>query len=663
MPMPYRQVHMDFHTSGLIPDIGSAFDPDEFAQTLRTARVDKVNLFAKCHHGYSYHPTDVGEMHPNLSFDLLRAQVDALHGVGIQTAIYISAAWDELAAQRHPEWVVIDPDTGEPLHAGTDERPGWWFLDLSTPYIDYLHAQVAEVIELFGDAGGLWIDICHQMLSVSEIAEASMASAGLDPTRHEDLVAHAERTSLRNLETISTMAREAGMSIFFNFGHVRRGRPEVLRDHFSHVEIESLPTAEWGYDHFPVSARYVEPLGIDALGMTGKFHHLWGEMGGYKLPEALVHECASMLAQGVRICIGDHLHPTGRIDPSTYAAVGEAYAWVEAGQPWCEDTHNVAEIGVLSSEAVRRPPYAGPSPHHDAVDEGTVRALLEHTFTFDVLGPDAGFAPYRLLVLPDDIPIDAQLEERLDAYVAGGGRLLLTGDSGVSADAFRFAAGTEHHGLSPFTGGDFVLPVPALRSDFVDEPLFLYGPSRQLSIAGGDSLGEIFDPYLDRAGRRFSGHLHAPHRPEPSGFVFGATHGAITRLAHPVFSLYHRSGAVALLQIIGKVIDHALGAPRMLRTSLPTAGRATLRRRGDTCVLHLLHASPALRGRLRGDDVQPIQDIVALHDVAVSVRTGGASAVTLVPEGTALDFTTDGRSVTFDVPVLRGHRMIVIEQA
>ena len=73
-----------------------------------------------------------------------------------------------------------------------------------------------------------------------------------------------------------------------------------------------LPTAFWGYEHFPVSARYVETLGIPFLGMTGKFHHLWGEVGGYKKPEALLYECGAMLAQGAGCSIGDHLHPTGR---------------------------------------------------------------------------------------------------------------------------------------------------------------------------------------------------------------------------------------------------------------------------------------------------------------------------------------------------------------
>ena len=51
---PMRQIHLDFHTSPDIPDVGADWDPDHFAQTLTRARVNSVTLFATCHHGMSY---------------------------------------------------------------------------------------------------------------------------------------------------------------------------------------------------------------------------------------------------------------------------------------------------------------------------------------------------------------------------------------------------------------------------------------------------------------------------------------------------------------------------------------------------------------------------------------------------------------------------------
>jgi histone acetyltransferase (RNA polymerase elongator complex component) len=71
-------VHLDFHTSPLIESIGRDFEREEYIRTIREAHIDLMTVFAKCHHGYCYYPTKVGEMHPHLSFDLLGAQLEAI---------------------------------------------------------------------------------------------------------------------------------------------------------------------------------------------------------------------------------------------------------------------------------------------------------------------------------------------------------------------------------------------------------------------------------------------------------------------------------------------------------------------------------------------------------------------------------------------------------
>ena len=100
--MRYRQVHLDFHTSECIEHIGEKFSRENFQRALQTGHIDSITVFSKCHHGWSYHPTDVGEMHPHLSFDLLGEEVAAAHEIGVKTPIYLSAGLDEKLARRHP---------------------------------------------------------------------------------------------------------------------------------------------------------------------------------------------------------------------------------------------------------------------------------------------------------------------------------------------------------------------------------------------------------------------------------------------------------------------------------------------------------------------------------------------------------------------------------
>jgi hypothetical protein len=71
-----RQIHLDFHTSPHIPDVGCDFDAEAFAATMKRAHVNSVTVFAKCHHGMCYYPTQTGVSHPAIGDrDLLGEQI------------------------------------------------------------------------------------------------------------------------------------------------------------------------------------------------------------------------------------------------------------------------------------------------------------------------------------------------------------------------------------------------------------------------------------------------------------------------------------------------------------------------------------------------------------------------------------------------------------
>ena len=50
-----RQIHLDFHTSGLIENIGENFSKEQFKKALKIGNVNSINIFGKGHHGYSYY--------------------------------------------------------------------------------------------------------------------------------------------------------------------------------------------------------------------------------------------------------------------------------------------------------------------------------------------------------------------------------------------------------------------------------------------------------------------------------------------------------------------------------------------------------------------------------------------------------------------------------
>ena len=417
--MRFRQVHLDFHTSELIEGIGAQFSKENFQQMLRLGHVDSITVFAKCHHGWAYHPSEANETHPHLTFDLLGEQIAAAHEIGVKTPVYISAGLDEKIARLHPEWLIRAADESTPW-VQDFMHPGYHTFCMNTPYLDILLAQIREVAKNY-DADGIFLDIVGIKPCVCQHCVRDILARGKDPRDEAAVLEQAELTYQNYLaQTRAAVdAVKPGLPLFHNSGHITRGRRDLAFAN-THLELESLPTGGWGYDHFPLSARYVQGLGLPFLGMTGKFHTTWGEFGGYKHPNALRYEAALSLANGAHCSIGDQLHPSGKMDEATYRLIGAAYAEVEQKEPWCKDATNVADIGVLSIEALQGP-SADKSNIHDA---GAARILLEGNYLFDILDLQSDFTQYKVLILPDEATVDDTLRPLLEAYVNQGGKIL-----------------------------------------------------------------------------------------------------------------------------------------------------------------------------------------------------------------------------------------------
>jgi hypothetical protein len=649
--MRYRQVHLDFHTSEKIPAIAAAFDPARFQTALRLGHIDSITIFAKCHHGWHYHPTAAGRLHPHLGFDLLKAQIEAAHAIGVKTPVYLSAGLDEQTYWREPGWARREANGSVPW-AGSNDKAGFHEMCMNSPYLDQLAAQVEETARNY-DVDGIFLDIvgprpCWCCRCVTErLSHGDAADPALIATQSRRVYLAYTRRMREALDRAKPGAR-----IFHNAGHITRGDLEIARQN-THLELESLPTGGWGYDHFPLSAGYARTTGMEFLGMTGKFHLSWGEFGGFKHPNALRYEAAAAIAQGAAVSVGDQLHPDGAMEEATYATIGAAFAEVEAKEPWIGDVRSLAEVALLSYEAI------GQSIHEhgkgNGIDEGAVRMLLEGHVWFDVVDKLADWSRYKLLVLPDAIRPDQALATKLLAYVQAGGRILATGTSGLRADSDEqiLDFGAVDAGPSPFAP-EYIVPVDAVgpwpRAAFV-----VYGAGRRLQLRGGTVLAEREEPYFNRALGSFCSHQHTPNRRGAAGpAIVAGPHG--TWIAHPICQLYLEKGQQILRELFMQALRRELGGLQ-IDSNLPSAGRLTLMRQNAQRrdVLHILFATPVKRG----NGVEVIEDLTPLADVHIAVRRASKpSAVRLVPDNRELPYDyADGR-VSFSVPQVICHQMV-----
>jgi hypothetical protein len=693
--LAFRQVHLDFHTSPEIPGIGVDFEPGAFVETLKRARVNSITCFAKCHHGMSYYPTEVGVRHPHLTRDLLGEQVEACHRAGIRVPAYVSVVWDEDAAEKHPEWRQVDRE-GKLVGRGPLQDRGWRWLCMNTPYADYVAAQTEEVLRKY-PVDGIFFDIVMQTRPgcVCSFCREDLRKAGKEITDDAALREQTLRIARDFMHRMTTLVHgvRPQASVFYN-SRLRVSadshagvRPEM--PYYTHVEIESLPTGGWGYNHFPVYSRYFQTLGKDLMGMTARFHKSWADFGGIKNRAALEYECFSMLAAGAKCSIGDQLHPRGALEEPAYDLIGEVYRSVEAKEPWCHETHAIAEIGVLLAQG--QPPPQSPGQGHAAAgevvgglagasgaandprdtDEGVMRVLLESGRTFHFLDNEADLLDYGLVILPDSIRVGPSLAMRLREYVSQGGKLLLTGESGLDPTGDHFALrelGLKSKGKSRWATAYFRAPADGpLGRELPAMEHVVYEPGWEVEVESGtEVLAQVVAPYFNRDHTHYSSHAQTPPAISPGAASAEGAPPAVTRkggmayVAFPLFRAYRRSASRVYRMLLRNAIDLLL-PERLVEATVPSSAQVSVlqqERPGNRLVAHVLYY-PAER---RTQTLDLIEDVVPLHDVRLAVRTGFRPArVYEAPSGAPLDFEWKDNVVTTTVPRVEGHAMVVFE--
>lgn len=653
--LPFRQIHLDFHTSEYIQDVGVDFDPKEFADQLQKAHVASINLFARCHHGWIYYDTRKfpERRHPHLTCNLLKEQMDACHARGIRTMVYVPVQWDHSIALQHPEWLVVD-EYGRPKSSVGDGgfyEPGFYRnICLNTPYVEFVKEFIKEVLEML-PCNGLWLDVVWPQECSCRYCREGMLKEGIDPSKKENRVVYGNQVYERFVSEMNEFVHQINNNCTVvyhspeSYDFVR-----LAIDSKSHLEWEGLPSAV-GYDHFPITIRYFRNLKDQCVSLIGKFHTVWGDFHSFRNLAALEYECFRIIALNGKCSIGDQLHPRGRLCPVTYDLIGKVYSQIEAVEPWCTHASPVTEIAVLSKE--------GGNPTSKSL-LGINRMLQECGYQFDILDLRMDFFKYKLLILPDEVPVDTALAKRLKSFVDLGGAVLASYRSGIDPDTGEFAPifGISCKGPAPYSP-DFIAPGNAVSANLPAKEYVMYMQGMEVkALPGTEILAMVNRPYFNRTWKHFMSHCHAPSTGEPvyPGII---RNGNVIYFAHPVFSQYQNNAPSWCKQLVRNAINLLLPKP-LLKHNGPSSLFTSINEQLDKnrWVVHLLHYIP----ERRSDTIDVIEDVIPLHELRISIRCPRpVKTVTCVPEGQCLEFKQDNDYVTFDLPKLYGHQMVAID--
>ena len=292
----------------------------------------------------------------------------------------------------------------------------------------------------------------------------------------------------------------------------------------------------------------------------------------------------------------------------------------------------------------------------EAEFRGLYESLQQVHLPFDVIPAEGlddmagngGLGRYSVLVLADLGPLLPEAVAALDSFVAGGGRLLLTGRSAFDAEGRAQLAAMPATRITETTTDPDLLKSVYVTERPVEEGRYYFAP---LSPVFGAHFRLEAKP--DARGRLMF-LPQAPYGPPEKcyGHVADGTAGqyldATGRVALVPWTVgwsYHELGLTTLRDIVTDLTAELLGEDEPLRAELEEHVELTLQRRGPDLVVHLINLSGARRKNY-GPPVRTRGGILRLVGAPDNARATALVANT--PCATA----RDGRDLVITLPEL-----------
>ena len=700
-PVPWRKVHIEYHTSRHITRLADRFNADEFGDRLLAAHVNGATVFAKDMYGYAYFPSTHGRMHPNLSFDLLGAQVAALRKRKISVLSYFMLTWNPELADRHPEWLVVHQpgDKSRPkleeitdaqkaftntvkpgaprLKAGGRSKPAeppaedkgyrpymWQFCIGQEGFLKGELDLIRELVSKY-ELDGVWLDGGSSPPCYCDECQRQLRKKGLNPFDAGVQYAHKEELRQSFLERIHHVIKKARHDCLVcpqnqgTFYGLARRAPLV---DYSSQEALFTDAAHYGYHYFPTVIRYARGFGVPFHGCTVCFKDFWADFGGLKTPAQLHTEVAAYVSQAARCDIGDQMPPEGRLDPAIYHVIGQVYQHIERIEPYLEQAAPVTEAVLLGS---------GDAPCNE-VNFGWVKLLTESRVQFDIVERETKWEErYGLVVLPENFWVDQAMASRLHAFIAAGGAVIAAHTSALLAGTEKSwleRYGLHYAGMSPFTPA-YMVPKVNFTGEIPTYAYALYeGASQWRAESPAQVLAVLGEPLFQRSPEHYMSHQQTPFD-HATTYAAVARSGKVALLAFPLGQGYYNQGFWVYRQAFQKALGEVLPTPLIqsdahLTTELSLTHQAAKPNaaRKERYMVHIVNFS-AVRRTPKHTDFH--DDPIPLTDVTVRVnlplKVSGARALYA---GKDLPVRrTAGGGVEFLVPRVVIHEVVSLELA
>jgi len=286
---------------------------------------------------------------------------------------------------------------------------------------------------------------------------------------------------------------------------------------------------------------------------------------------------------------------------------------------------------------------------------------MESRVQFDVVEPDAAWERYALVVLPDDMPVNAALAVRLHSYVAGGGAVIASHESGLlegRKQSWLESYGIAYAGPSSFKPA-YMIPKEDFTGGLPPYEYALYeGASQWRARPPAVVVAQLGEPAFQRGPQQYTSHRQTPfdHATE---FAAIARAGRIALFGFPLGISYYNEGYWVYRQAFHKILRAVLPA-RIVESDAPLSTEITVTRQPGRYLVHIVNFS-GLRRTPKHPDFY--EDPIPLTDVGVRLNVPARfSAVKAVRGGATLTLRkASPTAVETTVPRIAVHEILSFE--
>lgn len=417
----------------------------EYEQFFDTSHIDSLMVYCKDHWGVTYYDSKVegARKHQGLKTDWIQEISTVLKKKKIEFIAYYCIEYDEGAARQFPQWRARKPD-GAPL-IREDEFARWSLCCYQTGYREYCLSQMEEIVQNY-NPDALFMDIFGSSLCYCEKCREKFHSAyGYDlPSDEADIRLHmsdmidflddnAQEFLLDVKQRLKAV--DPGLAITVNFScHY----PKPVRDLLDYQFSEPLLKDNW------FSSAYARDTAIGQypILVPGEASQVYN----YDTVSQYLCDLSSIAAQGCRVGMySGSQHADGTLDMEEAKRLGVVYTALEEMEPYLTNRTPVKSIGILQSDcskAVNMPTLSADAilrmkrhnPHLNAI-LGAMQLCEYAKIPYNIL-PESCLTKsllkeYDMLLLPEVYVIQSATVSLLEDYVAAGGCLISSGQTGL----------------------------------------------------------------------------------------------------------------------------------------------------------------------------------------------------------------------------------------